>query len=221
MKLLADFLTSIIQSYGVFAVFLLMTAESCLIPIPSEVTMPFAGFLAGRGILSFPVVVLVGAVGNLAGSLLAYWLGAAKGEPWIRTAIRKWGKWLLLKESDFDKGKLWLERYGNPVVFVSRLLPIVRTFVSLPAGIAKNNIVSFSVLTFIGSLLWSTLLAWLGLKLGENWTSIEPYFRQFQFVIAGLILVAIAVYIWSHLKRRDQDRKEASKEASKEDLLSE
>jgi membrane protein DedA with SNARE-associated domain len=212
MKMIADLLTNLIQSYGVFAVFILMTAESCLIPIPSEVTMPFAGFLAGRGILSFPLVIAVGSVGNLAGSLLAYWLGYAKGEPWIRAAIRKWGKWLLLKESDFDKGKLWLERYGSPVVFVSRLLPIVRTFVSLPAGIAKNNIVSFSILTFIGSLLWTTLLAWLGLQLGVNWTAIEPYFRQLQYVIAGLILIAIAVYIWSHLKRREQDRKAASEE---------
>lgn len=202
MEILANALTSIIQSYGVLAVFILMTAESCLIPIPSEVTMPFAGFLVGQGILNFPLVVLVGTLGNLAGSLLAYWLGYAKGEPWIRTAIRKWGKWLLLKESDFDKGKDWLTRYGSPVVFVSRLLPIVRTFVSLPAGVAKNNIVSFSILTFIGSLLWSTLLAWLGLQLGANWTAIEPVFRKFQYVIAGLIILAVAVFIWSHLKRR-------------------
>jgi membrane protein DedA with SNARE-associated domain len=208
MEMIVNALTNIIQSYGVLAVFILMTAESCLIPIPSEVTMPFAGFMAARGLLNIYEVIIVGSVGNLAGSLLAYWLGAAKGEPWVRFAIRKWGKWLLIKESDFDKGKRWLERYGNPVVFVSRLLPIVRTFVSLPAGIAKTNLVSFSVLTFVGSLLWSALLAWLGLTLGANWMAIEPWFRKFQYVIAALIVVAIGVYIWSHLRRRNEEPKE-------------
>lgn len=204
MSLLADALIKVIQSYGVLAVFILMTAESCLIPLPSEVTMPFAGFMAARGHLNFVVVVLVGAVGNLVGSLLAYWLGYAKGEAWTRYAIRRWGKWLLIKESDFDKGKDWLSRYGSPVVFVSRLLPIVRTFVSLPAGIARNNIYSFSILTFLGSLFWSGVLAWLGLQLGANWTAIEPVFRKFQYVIIALVVLAVAAYIWTHLKRRSE-----------------
>ncbi len=208
MEFLANTLTNIIQSYGVFAVFILMTAESCLIPIPSEVTMPFAGFLAGRGMINLPLVIVIGAVGNLVGSLLAYWLGYAKGEPWIRYAIRRWGKWLLVKESDFDKGKSWLIRYGNPVIFVSRLLPIVRTFISLPAGIAKTNLTAFSILTLIGSLFWSALLAWLGYKLGENWTAIEPIFRQLQYVIIALFVLGVIVYIWSHLRRRESERKE-------------
>ncbi len=215
MTALANALMGIIQSYGVFAVFLLMTAESCLIPLPSEVTMPFAGVMAGRGLLSFPAVVIVGAVGNLVGSLLAYWLGYAKGEPWTRTAIRRWGKWLLVKESDFDKGKDWLVRYGSIVAFFSRLMPIVRTFVSLPAGIAKINLWSFAVFTFVGSLFWSGVLAYLGLKLGQNWTLIEPYFRQFQYVIAALIVLAVAAYIWSHLRRRASE-KQAKEPASEE-----
>ena len=207
-KLVMDF----VQSYGVAAVFILMTAESCLIPIPSEVTMPFAGFMAGQGLLSFPEVVIAGAVGNLVGSLLAYWLGSAKGEPWTLAAIRRWGKWLLVKESDYEKGKIWLIRYGKPVAFFSRLLPIVRTYVSLPAGIAKTNLWSFAGLTFLGSLIWSTLLAYAGYQLGQNWTLIEPWFRKFQYVIIAVIVLAIAAYVWSHLRRRGEEKQTAEEE---------
>lgn len=202
MKIIGDLLTNAIQNYGLIAVFLLMTAESALIPIPSEVTMPFAGFMAGKGLISFPLIIILGAFGNLAGSLLSYWLGYTKGEDWTRMAIRKWGKWFLVKESDFDKGKHWLAHFGGLVAFFSRLLPIVRTYVSLPAGIARINLFSFSALTFIGSLIWSGFLAWLGLKLGQNWTAIEPYFRKFQILILVAIIIAVYFYIRAHLKHR-------------------
>lgn len=196
-------LTNIISSYGVLAVFILMTLESALIPIPSEVTMPFAGFLAGRGQMNFWLAVFAGASGNLAGSLLAYWLGYTKGETWVRIAIRKWGKWLLIKEEEYDKAKSWFHKYGQGVTFASRLLPVVRTFISLPAGIAKMDLPLFSLLTFIGSLLWSTFLAFLGLKLGQKWQIIEPYFRKFQIVIVILGIALVGIYIWKHLKRKN------------------
>lgn len=196
-------LTFLIERYSYWAVFVLMTAESALIPIPSEVTMPFAGFLAGRGVINFWAAVFVGAFANLAGSLLAYWLGYAKGEQWTRFAIRKWGKWLLIKEKEFDIAKNWFQKYGQVVAFSSRLLPVVRTFISLPAGIAKMNLAVFSFFTLIGSFIWSAFLAYLGLKLGQNWLAIEPYFRKFQFLIVGLGLAAVVFYIWAHLKRKD------------------
>lgn len=195
-------LTSLIQSYGYFAVFILMTAESALIPIPSEVTMPFAGFLAGRGFMNFWFAVFVGAFANLVGSLIAYYLGYYKGEEWVRFAIKKWGKWLLIKESEYDKAKEWFLKYGQIVAFSSRLLPVVRTFISLPAGIAKMNVTVFSIFTFIGSFFWSLFLAWLGLKLGENWLSIEPYFRKFQFLIIGLFVLGVAFYIKKQLEHK-------------------
>ncbi len=201
MQAFSEFLTSVIATHGLLAVFLLMTAESALIPIPSEVTMPFAGFLAGRGLINFPLAVVTGALGNLTGSLLAYWLGFVKGEDWVRLAIKNWGRWFLVKESDFDKGKLWLEKHGHPVVFFSRLLPIVRTYISLPAGIAKNSLLPFSFLTFTGSLIWSGILAYLGLQLGQNWTAVEPYFRKFQILIALLIIAAVFFYLRTHLRR--------------------
>lgn len=199
---IVELLTNLIGTYGLFAVFVLMTAESALIPIPSEITMPFAGFLAGRGLMGFWPAVFIGALGNLFGSLLSYWLGYAKGETWVRVAIRKWGKWLLIREEEFDKSKSWFSRYGQGITFVSRLLPIVRTFISLPAGIAKMNIPTFSGLTFLGSFLWSGVLAYVGLKLGENWLSIEPIFRKFQFLVVGLVLLAVGFYIYTHLKRK-------------------
>lgn len=195
-------LTNLINLYGLWAVFILMAAESALIPIPSEITMPFAGFLAGRGVINFWLAVTVGATANLTGSLLAYWLGYIKGEEWVRFAIKKWGKWLLIRESEFDKAKDWFHNYGQWVAFGSRLLPIVRTFISLPAGIAKMNLPLFSILTFFGSFIWSAFLAWLGLKLGQNWLAIEPYFRKFQFLLVGLGVAAVTFYIWSHLKRK-------------------
>lgn len=194
-------LTSLIRSQGYLAVFLLMTAESALIPIPSEITMTFAGFLSGIGILNFWVAVFIGAFGNLFGSLLAFWLGRAMGESWVRMAIKKWGKWLLIHEKDFDISLNWFKKYGQGITFGSRLLPIVRTFISLPAGIAEMNIVKFGVFTFIGSILWSGVLAYLGLKLGQNWLSVEPYFRKFQYAIIALIAIAVALYVYRHLKR--------------------
>lgn len=198
-----DILTHLVKTNGLLAVFILMTAESALIPIPSEITMPFAGFLAGRGIIGFWPAVFIGALGNLTGSLLAYWLGYSKGEDWTRLAIKRWGKWLLIKEHEFDIAKDWFKKYGQVASFFSRLLPVVRTFISLPAGIARVNIYIFSLLTFAGSLAWTLFLTFMGLKLGENWLAIEPYFRKFQFVIVGLGITAVALYIYTHIKRRD------------------
>lgn len=196
-------LTFLVEHYGLLAIFFLMTAESALIPIPSEITMPFAGFMAGRGLISFWLAVGVGALANLTGSLMAYWLGYKKGEEWVRGAIRKWGKWLLIREEEFDKAKLWFNKYGQWVAFASRLLPVVRTFISLPAGISKMNLRLFSALTFLGSFIWSAFLAYLGLKLGQNWLSIEPYFRKFQILIVILGASAVVFYIWSHLRRKN------------------
>jgi membrane protein DedA with SNARE-associated domain len=195
-------LTSLIFSYGYLAVFVLMTAESALIPIPSEVTMTFAGFLCGLGILNIWVAIFIGAFGNLVGSLLAFWLGRRMGEGWIRMAIKKWGKWLLMQEKDFDTALRWFGKYGQGITFGSRLLPIVRTFISLPAGIAEMDTKKFAIYTFIGSFFWSGVLAYLGLKLGQNWTAVEPIFRKFQFIIIGLVVLAIAAYIYRHLKQK-------------------
>lgn len=200
-EFLVNNLTSLINTYGYLAVFLLMTAESALIPIPSEITMTFAGFLSGTGHMNIWLIIFIGAFGNLIGSLLAFWLGRAMGESWIRIAIKKWGKWILIHEKDFDTSLRWFKKYGQGITFGSRLLPIVRTFISLPAGIADMNVVKFGIFTFVGSFIWSGVLAYLGLKLGQNWQLIDPYFRKFQFLILGLGLAAIFFYIYRHLHK--------------------
>lgn len=204
-------LTKLIESNGYLAVTVLMTAESALIPIPSEVTMPFAGFMSGLGTLNFWAVVFLGALGNLVGSLIAYYLGYYKGEKWILIFIRKWGKYLLIREEEYYKSKEWFINYGQGITFVSRLLPVVRTFISLPAGIAKMEIIPFSILTFLGSFIWSLFLAWLGLKLGQNWQIIEPYFRQFQILIVGVILALVFWYVARHFNLVKEDEKKRKK----------
>lgn len=206
MAHLADLLTKLITSYGYVAVFAFMTLESCLIPIPSEVTMTFAGFLSGMGYLNIWITILIGALGNLIGSLLAFWLGKKMGEEWIRQAIRKWGKFILIHEKDFDKAVAWFDKYGQGITFGSRLLPIVRTFISLPAGIAEMDIKLFSLFTFIGSLVWSGVLAFLGLKLGQNWNAVEPYFRKFQYVIIAGFVILVVLYIWKHIRKDNKEK---------------
>ncbi len=201
MQNFANLLTEFISSYGYLAVFIFMTAESCLIPIPSEVTMVFAGFMSGIGILNIWAAIFIGAIANVIGSILAYYLGMKMGEEWIRTAIKKWGKWLLIHIDDFDKALSWYKKYGQGITFGSRLLPIVRTFISLPAGIAKMDLKLFSLLTFIGSFIWSGVLAFIGLKLGQNWQAMEPYFRKFQYVIIAAFFGLFVWYVIRHIKK--------------------
>ncbi len=168
-----------------------MALESACIPIPSEVIMPFAGFLVTGGKFNFWLVVLVGALGNLIGSLSMYGLGFWGGEVVIRKLIRVWGKFILISEKDFALSKSWLVRFGLPVVALSRVLPVVRTFISLPAGVAKIDLTLFTALTFGGSLIWSAFLTYIGVLLGENWQNIEPAFRKFDiFIVLGAIILA-------------------------------
>ncbi len=192
---LSSLIIQLIQTTGYIGVFVLMTLESALIPIPSEVTMPFAGFLVNKGVLSFPMVVFAGAFGNLAGSLIAYYIGFYFKQSFIIRMINKYGKLLLITEEDYRTAVSWFHKYGMSVVFFSRLLPAVRTFISLPAGHAKMNVVKFSIYTFIGSLLWSGVLAYIGVYLGSKWHSLESYFRKFDLLIVVVFVVLVALYI--------------------------
>lgn len=202
--MLATITTSITDSIaqiGYPAIFVLMTLESALIPIPSEVTMPFAGFLVGLGKLNFWLVVLVGGMGNLAGSLGAYALGYWGQEVVVRKLVKNYGKYFLISLEEVDQSERWFRKHGGKIAFFSRLLPIVRTFISLPAGISKMNILKFSAYTLTGSLLWSTFLAWLGMLLGQNWHLLETYFRKFDIIILGLGALLLGLYVYHKIQK--------------------
>jgi membrane protein DedA with SNARE-associated domain len=187
-----------------------MGAESALIPIPSEVTMPFAGFLASTGKFNVILVVLIGAFANLVGSWIAYGLGYWGEETVIRNLIKKYGKYLLISEDEYDRSEKWFRKYGEKIVFFSRVLPIVRTFISLPAGIAEMNFWKFSVFTFIGSLIWSGALTYVGFVLGKNWHSLEGYYRKFEYVIVAAIVIAAIYYLyhkWQKIARHKSSKK--------------
>lgn len=177
-----------------------MTIESALIPLPSEITMPFSGFLVSQGKLGLLEVTLAGGLGNLVGSILAYALGWWGQDIIVRKLIQKYGKYLLITEHEYDKSEIWFRKYGQIIVFVSRLLPGIRTYISLPAGVAKMNFKKFCFFTFLGSLIWSFILALIGMKLGENWETIGSYFHRLDAVIVILGIALIGFYIYKKRK---------------------
>src|SRR5882672_3769248 len=199
---LSGMIIHLIQSSGYLGVFILMTLESALLPIPSEVTMSFAGYLSQTGVLSLPLVVLIGAIGNLVGSLIAYAIGYYLEETVILKLIDRYGKFILLSTSEYTKAVGWYKKYGSGITFFSRLLPAVRTFISLPAGLAEMNIWKFSFYTFFGSLLWSFFLAYVGYYLGAHWDSIGPYYNKFQLVIVVALVLLILYYIYHKVSKK-------------------
>lgn len=205
LELLGSWIIQFISTLGYFGIFLLMTLESALIPIPSEVTMPFSGSLVALGTFNLWLVVLAGTIGNLVGSLLAYWLGWWGQEAVVRKLIVKYGKYLLISESEYDRSERWFRNHGEMIVFISRVLPVVRTFISLPAGVAKMNLTRFIIYTTVGSFLWSLFLAYIGVVLGNNWKSLESYFHKFDIAIVGVLLLLALWYLrrkLRHLSRK-------------------
>lgn len=177
-----------------------MAIESALIPLPSEIIMPFSGFLASEGKFDLNMVALMGAIGNVLGSLVAYAIGFYGHETLVRRFIRNWGKWILISEKELDETEKLLHKYKDLVVLGSRVVPGIRTVISLPCGFAKLPLGRFIVLTFIGSLIWSYFLAWIGFVMGENWDTLGPYFHKADAVIIVLIVGAVLFYIYHKFK---------------------
>lgn len=190
-----------ISQGGYPIIFLLMAIESALIPIPSEVIMPFSGFLVGQGRFNLWIVIIIGALGNLCGSWAAYALGYWGEKKLIRRFVVKYGKFILLTEEDFDQSLSLFKRFGQWATAVSRVIPGVRTVISLPAGMSKVSLWKFSVLTFFGSFIWSALLTLIGVKLGQNWEIIRPYFQKFDILIVVFVIILIAAYIYFKLRK--------------------
>jgi membrane protein DedA with SNARE-associated domain len=190
-----------IASYGYFAIFFLMVAESACIPVPSELIMTFGGALAAGAVpgtgLNLAGVIVAGAAGNVVGSYLAYAVGRYGGQP----ALRRWGRRLRIREHDLDRANLWFGRHGPRAVLIGRLLPVVRTFISLPAGIAGMDPVRFGIYTTIGCIPWTAALAAAGYAVGANWNSIVSGFKGPTYVIAAVVVAGLAVAAWRYLRR--------------------
>lgn len=195
-----DIITEVYDAMGWPGVVFLMGIESASIPFPSELIMPLAGWLLieakGDSAWMLGLAAFYGALGNLLGSWVAYWISLKGGRP----LLRKYGRYVLLTQHDVERAEAWFQRYGELAVFASRLLPVVRTFISIPAGIARMNIWKFSFYTFIGSYPWSLGLAYGGYKLGENWEDLRQIMRPFDFPIAGVIVVVVFWFIYKRIK---------------------
>ncbi len=208
LALFTSLVTRDIAQYGYIAIFLLMVLESACVPIPSEVTMLFGGalvsaaFLAGGDHLNLVAVGLVGTAGNLAGSWLAYWAGYAGGRP----LIDRWGRYLLLRPHEIDRAHNWFERYGHEAVFFGRLLPVVRTFISLPAGVARMNFGKFTLYTLLGCLPWCFALTFFGYKLGERWNEVEGFIRPVSWLIAVAVVAGVAWWVRSRVRALRAER---------------
>jgi len=193
---LAGFVIATISTLGYGGIVLLMAIESACIPLPSEIIMPFSGYLVFTGDMTLWAVALAGAVGCVLGSLVAYWIGSYGGRP----LVEKYGKYVLISHHDLAIAEKWFSKHGEITIFVGRLLPVVRTFIAFPAGVARMNLSRFNFYTFVGSFIWCYALGWIGMKLGENWDTLGVYFHRFDALI-GLVLVAGgAWYVWRHLK---------------------
>lgn len=192
----------LIEHYGLVSIFALMFGESAFVPFPSEITMTFAGYLAGRDVMDFWQVVLAGTLGNTLGASFSYFVGRTLGVRATKKAIHKWGHYVLIKEKEFERASTWFKKFGPRIVFYGRLLPVVRAFVSLPAGIAKMNFFHFILYTFLGSFLWVLTLAFVGLKLGDNWESIEPYFHSLKNIIFLGLAFGVVWIVIKVLRRR-------------------
>lgn len=188
----------VIDKTGYAGVFILSMLESAAIPIPSEIVVPFSGFLASSGRFGLLAVVLVATAANLTGSVILFLIGRSGGR-WI---LERYGKYVFIHQKDLDLGDRWFLKHGVKAVFFGRMLPVVRTFISLPAGVAKMNFKKFAAYTFLGALPWNFALAYIGFKMGENWEVLHPYFQKLNYAIAGLIGVGILWYIFKHQKAK-------------------
>jgi membrane protein DedA with SNARE-associated domain len=205
IELVSIVIVATISRLGYAGVVLLMAIESACIPLPSEIIMPFSGYLVYTGRFNLWLVGVAGAFGCVAGSLVAYWVGMYGGRP----LIEKYGRYLLVSRHDLDLADRWFDRFGEVIVFASRLLPAIRTFIAFPAGVARMNLKKFVIYTFAGSLPWCIGLAYVGQRLGEKWDkdpTLKTLFHRFDFIIGIVIALAVVWWVWRHLKHLREDK---------------
>ena len=199
------FVDALYSRFGYVGVVIAMTVESAAIPIPSELILPFAGWSVSRGLAepftnapwNYWGAVVAGVAGNTAGSLLSYAVGAFGGRP----LVTRYGRYVLISAHDLDLAERWFARYGEATVFFSRMLPIVRTFISVPAGIARMSLPRFIAFSILGAIPWVMLLVWGGMLLGDHWLDLKHSLRGLDYLVAAAVIALIGVFVWRHVRR--------------------
>jgi membrane protein DedA with SNARE-associated domain len=201
VALIFQFVVHVISAAGYGGIVALIVMNSCGVPIPSELIMPFSGYLVYLGRFHLFLVVIAGAVGCNLGSAIAYWIGAKGGRP----LVERYGNWVLMSHHDLDRMTYFFERYGSIAILVGRMLPVVQTFVAFPAGIGKMPRLRFHIYTSVGSLVWYFCLAWAGMKLGQKWNTdprFEEWFHRFHLAVELALVAALVWFVWTHVSRR-------------------
>lgn len=193
---ITTWIISVISSTGYTGIVFLMAIESAGVPLPSELIMPFAGYLVHTGRFDLHLASLAGALGCAVGSAVVYWVGIWGGRPFLE----KYGRYVLIRRKDLDAADRFFDRWGMWAVLIARLLPIIRTFISLPAGISRMPFIPFLILSFVGSVPWCYMLTYVGTVLGENWASIRNYLHGADLIIGIALLAGFAFWLWNHLK---------------------
>jgi membrane protein DedA with SNARE-associated domain len=196
-EFLIEFFVKIIEAGGYAGIVLLMTLESMIAPVPSEAVMPFAGFLWFLGKMSFLPIVLWSILGSLVGSLISYYIGYRGGEP----IVRRYGKYIFLNEEHLEATKKFFNKHGGKTIFIGRFIPVIRHFISIPAGAGKMNVFQFVVYTFFGAGIWNAFLVWAGYALAENWMTIRKYGEAIDVVLIIFIVSFAVYYIYNHFRK--------------------
>jgi len=200
IAVLAAFIIRVISAGGYTGIVLLMAIESACIPLPSEIIMPFAGYLVSTGRFDLYLAATAGAIGCNVGSIAAYELGKRGG----RAVVDRWGRYVLMSHADLDRAEYFFRRWGDLTVLICRLLPAIRSFIAFPAGVARMPLLRFHFYTFLGSWPWCFALAWVGMKLGDQWRTdprLSAILHKLDFVIVGAIVAGAVWFVWHRLKK--------------------
>ena len=199
---LATWVQDVIEQLGYLGVALLVVLENVFPPIPSEIVLPFAGFVAQRGSDSVVLMILAATVGSVIGALIMYWIAAVIGDERLNAFTRKFGKWVQIREADLTRAEEWFDRHAVSAVLVGRCVPLIRSVVSIPAGFRRVKLIPYITYTFLGSLVWNIALVGAGAILGENWERVEPVVAAFQWIVIVLVVAAVARLAYTFFRRR-------------------
>ena len=204
---LATWVQGVIEQLGYVGVALLVVAENVFPPIPSEIVLPFAGFVAQRGSESVVIMILAATIGSVVGALIMYWIAAVIGDERLHAFTRKFGKWVQIREVDLTRAEEWFDRHATSAVLIGRCVPLIRSVVSIPAGFRRMKLVPYIAYTFLGSLVWNILLIGAGALLGDNWERVGDVMSPIQKLVELTVVVAVAVFAWLRVRSLLQQKR--------------